>query len=695
MNHQRILLESSPGFIFLCVLLGLAYALILYKTNKYPWPASVNKVLFGLRAVLTFLLAFLLLGPIVKHVHNLLEKPLIVFLQDNSISVKEASDTLSLKQISTRVTEATERWTDAGYEVKVTDLKGREGMNSNYQGTTSDLHGAIRQVQATYEGRKIAGVVLLSDGIYNSGSSPLHASYNFPVHTLGIGDSSQRVDLSIKNISYNKIAYQGNKFPVRIEVLVKGLAGENVTVSLSNKEVVADKQIKNSGDETLLVFDFQQLAREKGIQRIDIAVTPHVKETNIKNNKATIFIEVVEGKKKILLVSPSPHPDIKALKSVADKNSNYEFLVHIPGVIEQPADRLQPGKIDLAIFYQAPDMRGKTRSIFNDFVSKKTPVFLVVGQQSDLASITKQDLSLKVDYVPRDFDDVTPVGNASFSSFSLTSETNTQLSKFPPVSVHFGKIQLALSATPLLYQRIGNISTTKPLLAVDSKGDRKIGIMLGEGFWRWRLDEFGRVEKTEAFDEIFGKLLQFLSTADDKQKFKSYPVQQEFSDTEAVVFESQVYNDIFEPVYGSTIDIEITDEKGRKTSYSYVTSQGNTKYQIGGLPEGVYKYTSRTSVNGNPETAHGQFIVVKQLIELQNLTADFGLLRKLSDMTGGKFYTAGNIGALQDELSKEEASHVIRSEESYDALINLKWVFWILLAMVTTEWFLRRYFGGY
>src|SRR5690606_20605420 len=125
------------------------------------------------------------------------------------------------------------------------------------------------------------------------------------------------------------------------------------------------------------------------------------------------------------------------------------------------------------------------------------------------------------------------------------------------------------------------------------------------------------------------------STTEDKRKFRSYPIRQEFSDTEAVVFESQVYNDIFEPVYGNAVEIEITSEDGSKNDFNYVISPGNTRYQIGGLKEGVYRYRASTVLNGKNESVRGEFIVVERQSELQNLTADFDLLRMLSQNTGG------------------------------------------------------------
>ena len=269
------------------------------------------------------------------------------------------------------------------------------------------------------------------------------------------------------------------------------------------------------------------------------------------------------------------------------------------------------------------------------------------------------------------------------------------MTDYPPVSVHFGKIETPLTATTLLYQRVGSVATEKPLLVLNQQDERKMAIMLGEGLWRWRLNEYDRTENTMSFDELFGKLIQYLSTVEDKRKFRSNPIQQEFSDTEPVVFESQVYNDIFEPVYGNTIDIAITDEQGKKYNYSYVTSPGNSRYQIGGLEEGVYQFQSKTTINGTPEQVRGEFAVIKRQTELLNLTADFELLKKLSSNTGGNFYHVNQLDQLTADLTQVEASSVIHSEETYDSLINIKWVFWILLLLISLEWFARKFMGSY
>ncbi len=536
---KNIILESNPAFILLCVLVAVGYAYVLY-TTKHPWSGTLNKILFAGRTILVFLLAFLLLGPIIRQINNLYEKPVFVILQDNSVSVKETTDSLSRNNLAKELTTLKNSLNNNGYEAFQSDLSGEDVDVITYTEPVSDLQGALRKISNRYEGQSVAGVLLVSDGIYNSGLSPLYTAYSFPVYSLGMGDTAQRQDISIKDLIYNKIAYQGNQFPIRAEILVKGFPNQNVTISLIKSGKVIERQTKNSGSDQLLPIEFKVAATEQGLQRLDVQVEVLSQEKNVRNNKSTAFIDVVEGKKKILVVANAPHPDIKALRAIIDKNSNYELLLHIPGVEETEPKNLLPANVDLAIFHQSPDKRGRTRDLFQRFSTSNTSMFIVVGQQTDLAALTEGKIPLKFEQLPRQYDDVMPVVNPTFPYFLLSPEANSVFSGFPPLWVPFGRMQVPASAVTLLSQRVGSIATDKSLLWLDIPDNHKIGIMLGEGFWQWRLEEYSKNENTEAFDEVFGKLIQYLSTTDDKSRFKSNPLEQQFSDTETVVLESKV-----------------------------------------------------------------------------------------------------------------------------------------------------------
>jgi hypothetical protein len=680
---SRLIFESSPLYLVLCIALALGAAYILYRA-KHPWSKRTNQILFATRAILIFLLALLLLEPILKQVNNLFIKPVMVVLQDDSGSVNEVVDSVKQQAISRQLSQLQKQLEDQEYEVTFRTLQDPNG--------TSDFTSAMKKVSNDYEGQKVAGVVFVSDGIYNAGISPLYTTFNFPIHTVGVGDTMKRIDLLIKNTLFNKIAYQGNRFPIRIDISAKGFLSRNIQVSLLNKGKVVDKKEISIANETLTQVEFLPQATEQGLQRYEIVLAPQSEEWNTTNNRTTVFVEVVSGKKKILALASAPHPDIKALRAVVEENENYDFDLHIPGTTQNDFDKLSK-KADLIILFQVPDLKGNTRQLLQKARATKASLFFVLGEQTNWQELNKEGI-VQLEGSIRQFDDVVPAFNPDFSVFNAETNLAGTFQSFPPASVPFVKMKISPSATPLLFQKVGSLVTDKPLLYVDQNEERKIALMLGEGLWRWRLQEFSRNENTESFDELFGKLIQYLSTTDDRRKFRSYPIKQEFLDTESVQFESQVYNDIFEPIYNKTIAIELTNEAGVRTNYQYTTSEGNTRYTIGNLAEGVYRYKASAMLE-NKEEVSGEFLVSRQQIETQNLTADFDFLKRLSTQTGGQFVKAENLEAFTTSLSQQKATAIIQSEEKYDNLINLKWIFFLLLILISSEWFLRKYHGSY
>jgi len=690
---QRLLFEHSPYFILLCIAVGVGYAYLLY-TGNHSWSKRTNQILFALRAMVVSFLAFLLLGPVLKLITNEYEKPTWVFLIDSSTSVGEVIDSTGQIKVTSILGETRGIIENAGYDVKWKDLYGKNITSIKANGPTSDLSRGIQNVVNEFEGKNLAGIILVSDGIYNSGASPLYTPVRIPIYTVGLGDTTSRVDLILKNVAFNKIAYQGNKFPLKAQVLMQGMENQDISVAVLKDGRVVSSQQKNTGNKSLVDFDFQLEALEKGIQRYDVSVKPIDLENNKRNNAMSIFIEVVDGKKKIVLIAPAPHPDIKAIRSVVEKNSNYEFIVHIPGIANADDSYLKPGAAELFIFHQAIDVTGKTLPLYTALSKGSSSILIMLGSQSNLRQLPANQIPVQFDYKGQ-WDEVTPVVNSSFSDFGFSENSNGIFSRYPPVQVPFGKFAFPAKTSVLLYQRIGSVVTDRPLLFSWEDGGKKVAAMIGEGLWRWRLNEFAENGNTEIFDELFSKLIQYLSTQEDKRKFRSFPLQNEFSDSEAVVIESQVYNDLFELVYGNAIQLQLRNEQGEVTNYNYTTSPGGSRYRIGGLKEGVYRFKATTVLNDKTEEVNGQFLVKSQNIEAQNLTADFNLLRRLSKETGGKFYLSDQVSLLTSDLERSKAASLIHSEETFNQLINLKWVFFLLLGLITTEWFLRKYLGSY
>src|SRR5687767_3055071 len=118
---QRLIFEHSPAFILLCIAAGVGYAWVIY-TRKHSWGRGVNSILFFVRALGVSLLAFLLVGPILKLTNNIFERPALVFLVDNSLSVREGLDSTTRQQLLASIERQSAALREQDFDVHVRGL---------------------------------------------------------------------------------------------------------------------------------------------------------------------------------------------------------------------------------------------------------------------------------------------------------------------------------------------------------------------------------------------------------------------------------------------------------------------------------------------------------------------------------------------------------------------------------------------
>ncbi len=369
------LIEASPVWIPVCALTATVYTLLLYYRLKVPWKRSLHFVMAGLRWMLVFMLTLLLLNFLVRHIDNRYEEPVFAILLDNSSSMSMMLDTPARQSLYRELKMLREALKEKHFEVPLLGLRGTELETVEFTETVTNLSEALRLVAGRYEGRQLDGVLVITDGIYNAGLSPPDVDFPVPVYSVGVGDTVQKPDLAIQDVWYNKIAYQGSRFPVRAEITAHGFKGMPVSISFLHKGRVVQQQHKTVPPSGFLTVEFVTDAAEEGMQRWDIAVEVKPGESNQLNNRATLFVDVIKGRRKILILAVAPHPDIGTLRSILEKNSNYEALLHIPGVYELPPDKLKAENIDLIIFFQLPDQRGRLGELTQQFLQSPLPRF--------------------------------------------------------------------------------------------------------------------------------------------------------------------------------------------------------------------------------------------------------------------------------------------------------------------------------
>ena len=688
------LFQTSPWFIPLCLLAGGLYAFVLYQKNA-NWSMTQNLLMSAFRFLSVSLLCFLLLNFLIRQITQTVQKKTVVLAIDNSQSMN-VSGQKTLSDLMINLNKLKEDLVEKEYNVAFSSLN--EETNQNLDGLkfdkkTTNLSGLLSGVKNTFESENLTEVVLITDGIANQGISPASENFNFVVHTVGLGDTIPKKDLAVKSVYANKVAYLGNKFPVQADVSAFGFSGKSANVYLKQGGKILDKQnvVFKQNDEVKTV-SFNTTATQIGVQHLVVEVDILGGEFSNRNNHQDVYVEVIDGKEKILLLALSPHPDIKALKSIIEKNENYELDIKI--LTENPNPDVLSKSYDLLILHQLPDYFNSYANLFKPIIDKGTPTMFVLGNQSGTTYLNQLNQVMQISSQAGQSDKVTGTYNQAFKSLNFDTEKMQLINKLPQISVPFGEFKLLPNSEVLLYQKVGSVQTQKPLFVVNT-GAKKSAIFTGEGLWSWRLEEYQLTEKQEVVDDLVLKVLQFISAKDDKRKLRVYPINTEFLLGEKVVFETEIYNAIYEKLYNFPIKLEIKDEKGITRNFSYSTTADNSKFEISSLPAGVYRYRASTTVLGKSELSSGEFVIRDIQLENLNLTADFDVLRQLSAKTGGKFFKNNHFEEIKQTILNHKVTDKIDATEDLKEMINLRWIFFLILGLLTVEWVMRKYLGGY
>ncbi|MBC5995008.1 vWA domain-containing protein [Pontibacter cellulosilyticus] len=692
MNSFRLITTYSPWLILACLAVGLLYAWLLYS-KRAPWPKSINYALAVLRFVVVSFISFLLLGPLVRYVSNTTQEPTIVFALDNSQSVKLFSDSVQLKQAEQGLQNIVSKLQDAGYKTEIRTLANEQQQSIselNYISETTNLSQLLSQVQEEYAEQNLAGVVLLSDGIVNQGMSPAYANYGYTLYPVALGDTIPKKDVLVASLRYNKVNYSGNRFPLEVELQQEGFAGRQANVILKeNGKAIARKTVSMQAGQPVQQVPFQVLASGLGKRHYEVEVQPLQGEFTTLNNTKHAYIDVVKGKIKVLVAAAAPHPDIKAIRAAIESNENYETTLYIPGLMQ-----LKPQDYDVAVLHQLPGRVAGGEAALNLVRQKNLPALYILGPQSDLNDYNRLNVGLNISSNGQQ-DEVTPIANANFTTFKLPEAAPERLQQYPPARVPFGDVRLNPNTEVVLYQQVGRVKTNKPMLAVQTSGDKRNATLLASGIWQWRIIENANNEQPEVYDKLITNLIQLLSAPRNKKRLNVYPMLTEYTSSEEVRFNAEAYNEALEPIYGQNITLSIKNDEGQTRNFNFANGENQAGVNIGTLDGGRYTYTATARINGQMQQDKGEFVVEELQLEALNSVADHTLLYQLASNTGSKLYYPAQLQQLEQDILKAEHKPKIYSSEELKDLVDLKWLFFLLLGFICVEWFIRKYNGSY
>lgn len=642
------------------------------------------------RFISVFLILLLLLGIVLENLIDRKEKPIVFVANDTSESVVSTKDSLFYRnEFVSNLQDVSDGLSDK-FEIinySFSDLV-EEGLVNSYQGKTTNISQVFEQIFDQYTNRNIGGIVMASDGIYNVGSNPIYTLSRksfIPVFTVGLGDTSKVKDVKIEFVKHNEIVFVGNKFPVEIGINQSQFKGELVNVGIyKNDKLLSEKQISFSQENQQISVAFELSASSVGFQKYTVRVSESEGEYTLTNNQEDFYIEIIDGRQKILIAHNGPHPDISAIRFVIENNKNYEVDV------KSFKDVSNTKPYDLVIIHNYSSQNEVINKTIN---TGSTPCLFIVGNRSEVTALSRAQIGFSG--TKTDLEEVGFKHNTAFKEIVLSPKVIDLLSSAPPLQAPFGDFKFSAANEVLAYQKIGNITLDKPLIYFNRKNNSRFGVIMGEGIWRWRLQDQLKNSTTQNFEELISKLITFLAVKDNKDPFRVHALKT-YNENEKVVVKAELYNKSFDLINEPEVVFEYTNENEKTFSPHFVRTAKAYQLDLGRLEAGLYSWEASTSFQSINYKKSGTFLVKSINVEQLNIEANHRLLRNMSENSGGKFYFPSQLNELENEInSRDDMVTIVYQEKTFDDLIDYKILFFLIILFLSVEWFFRKYNGAY
>ena len=612
----------------------------------------------------------------------------------------------------------------------------------------TDLSGALASVRERYRGQRVAGIVLISDGGDTgagrsdgagraAGSDGAGGSSEVggpPVFTVGIGSPDGPRDREVLGITAGDPRLDHATIDLHVTAVSTGFGRAPFTLRvLANGQLLDLRRLVPSADGSPIDQMFT-VSPDPLVATVYTAEIPRDEaETVVENNSRSLLASPAGRKRRILLVEGAPGFEhsfmARALAadpgldvdSVTRKGKNGEgqdtFFIQAGGGRSANLTFGFPATREQLFVYDAVVIANVEGDFFSraqlktaaEFVAERGGGLLVLGGRSfaqrglsgtPLEEVMPVELndrrggllraSLAGDVPPHNRLTLTPEGEAHpiMRIGASAEETRRMWAALPALAASAplggprpGATILALTTAPG-----GGLF---PVVAVQRYGQGRSMIFAGEASWRWKM----LVPSTDRSYEFFWRQsVRWLSSAAPEPVSIRVPDAPEPGDTITVDVEAR--DAAFAPVPDATVEATLTLPGGatQPIKLRHADPAGG-RYTAPLAPEqpGLYRVHAEARRGAATlGTADRWMYVGGADREFADPRLNEGFMRRVARNSGGRYVRAADASKVPSWL--EAAVPQNAAPERRD-LWHEPWAFALVIALLSTEWILRRRWG--
>jgi uncharacterized membrane protein len=730
--------------LLFAILLGV-FIYFVYARPRLRVSRRTTVLLASLRAALIVLVVFMLLQPVVVVSSVVPRSSYVALAIDDSLSMK-LEDT---PDRSTRLEYAKQMLLSppgsgknsflARLDEKFkTNLYGFSGSVTNVvdssslygEGRTTDVAGALDEIAKRSSGLPLSAVVLVTDGAANV-SRDLSATLrelrarDVPVFTVGVGDTARPLDAELTRINLPRRVLAGSRANIEAFVRLSGYGATKILMSVrEDGRAIKTEEFNLRGNDTEAV-NLEIIPSNPGFRRYTVEITPLDGEVTIENNKQEALVEVIEGPMRILHVEGEPRWELGKIReslSLAEKNltvaslqrtgenkfyrqgisSEQELVGGFPRTEEElfAYDGLVLGSVE-ASFFTAEQLRN-----IEAFVARRGGGLLALGGRlsfdsgrykgtliDDLLPLALEGRTVDVaeSYAPVYKPQLTAAGQEH--PITRLNEDRAASQKtwndLPPVSISEVLKTVKPGATVLLEAKRGGASSgAVPLLAQQRYGRGQTLALTATDTWRWRMK---MDSKSNAHETFWRQMLRYLVSGTPKQI--EVGAERDVYVMDDVV---QVVADVRDKHYNAVNDAQAIARITKPSGATLDVPLKFTSINDANVYTGEFK-ADELGQHGIELLANSKSlgqVDVKSTVLISDLNREFygaaqnsDLLKRIAAETGGKYYQAGDLQSLLDDLTYRKTPYSeMQTKDLWDMPIN----FFLIIGLLSAEWFLRK-----
>jgi hypothetical protein len=740
--------------VVMAVLVAILFLIGISRSHTTP---GRRATLLALRVAILALFAFALLRPSLVLTTTKKQSATLVVLADRSRSMMVA-DSFNNKSrwdaLKATLTDALPGFAELAEENEVklalytfdAEVQSHEfdpkqsdakiDLGAKAEGTQTAIGAALEEVLRRESGKRLAGVLLLSDGAQRAYAprdlppqTPARrlADLGYPLYTFAFGQSralGQARDVALVDLVANQTVFVKNELVVLGSVRIDGYPGLNVPVQLlwenpqhkMNEVAVESVSVKRSGE--ALPVELSYVPEVPGEYKVTLRAAKQAGELVTTNNELSTFVTVKSGGLNVLYLEGALRVEQKFIRRALDASPDIKVdYVRLesrsPTDRASLMDRFQRGKYDVYLLgdvdaaqFSKDELQALATTVregagllmlggFHTFGPggyAETPLANLLPVRMDALERQRFDEAIRPDVHlsgKLQMRPAKPLGMRHFvMSLARGPENLAAWQALPPLegANRFGPLKPNA-------QVLAETSDGKPLLVAAEAGGRVMAFA-GDSTWHWWLNGH-----EAALKRFWRQLILWLAHKDDvaegnvwiqlaQRRFApgarvdfNVGAQSAQGDLErSAIFEAEVVSPS-----GTRQPVRLTS-LGEQTGGSFLETRepGDYTIEVSAMKDGAKLGTARA-----------RFLVFEQDLELDNAAADPTLMASLAKITataGGKSLAPEELPVLINTIMQRPIELEMETQVKQTPWDT--WPFFLLfVGLMSVEWFLRKKWG--